>query len=76
MDPTENLKEQLKIANYVATNFGSIDTEDFEDKALRLSELVLALNEWLSKDGYAPTQWCKERQCNTCGSLDIGVMKE
>jgi len=54
MDPEENLKIQLKCA-------GS-DPKDFENSFCRLSEHVLALDDWLVKGGFLPPRWAEK--CN------------
>jgi hypothetical protein len=55
MDPEANLKEQRELANELIAR---IDAEDanfnIEEKAERLAELVLALDEWRRKGGYDP----------------------
>lgn len=55
MDPDENLTEQLKLAQSIldADKGGA----DFEIDAQRLAELVLALHEWISKNGHLPQAW-------------------
>lgn len=52
MDPNANIAEQVKLAREMVTdNDGeSIDTGD----AVRLAELVIALDEWRSKGGFEP----------------------
>lgn len=53
MDPNANLAEQRRIvANMVD---GHITDED----ALRLAELVIALDEWISKGGFLPSAWVR-----------------
>ena len=57
MDPTANLKEQIELAqNWVEW---VDDSEPPEEIAAinRLSELVLALDEWIKKGGFLPRQW-------------------
>jgi hypothetical protein len=51
MDPNANLAEQLILANRILN--GEEDPCDSE----RLAELVLAMNEWLSKQGFKPERW-------------------
>lgn len=55
MDPTSNLKEQLEIAERVLS---PEDDPPRRDDFVRLAELVLALNEWMTKGGFKPAQWC------------------
>lgn len=58
MDPTANLAEQLAIAQGVIDIADRRDTNDINGRdALRLAELVLALNEWIVKGGFLPEQW-------------------
>lgn len=55
MDPVANLAEQRTLA---AELIERIDAEDaafnIEEKAARLAELVIALDEWRTKGGYDP----------------------
>ena len=63
MDPKANLKEQLELAREITAAWDNAD-EDGElgeneaaavaEKANRLAELVLALDEWLRKGGFSP----------------------
>jgi hypothetical protein len=51
VDPSANLKEQLDLAReLLANNTGMVD-------AMRLAELVLALDSWLRAGGFAPSAW-------------------
>lgn len=53
MDPDENLKEQLRLAN----KFVSDGCSD----ARRLAELILALDKWICDDGgFLPGRWKKK----------------
>ncbi len=54
MDPTANLREQLELAE--AINNGTADEGDAE----RLAELVEALDAWMKRGGFAPTQWARK----------------
>jgi len=59
MDPTANLKEQLELARSLtkgSDQLGAYDTVDTID-AVRLAELVLALDGWIKKGGFLPEQW-------------------
>lgn len=53
MDPDANLKEQREIAARLASNEVFMRVE----AANRLAELVLALDEWISKGGFLPKDW-------------------
>ena len=62
MDPIANLKEQLEIAREIQTIWdaaaegylGVTDRKTVSDKADRLAELVIALDEWRRKGGFDP----------------------
>lgn len=59
MDPQANLEEQLELAESIQgiTANEDRDTDDLlrvEEKAVRLAELVLAMDEWRKKGGYDP----------------------
>ena len=54
MDPNSNLKEQLHLAQHI------INTDDPTVRvgaAIRLAELVEALDEWLRRGGFRPAAW-------------------
>jgi hypothetical protein len=54
MDPTANLAESLRIANRMLDpESESMDTGG----AVRLAELVLALDEWIGGGGGLPQSW-------------------
>lgn len=60
MDPEANLKEQREIARQLVD--GTIESEGYlEERATRLAELVLALDEWIRSGGFLPRQWSKGR---------------
>lgn len=52
MDPDVNLAKQLRIADRILES-------DESDRlgATELAELVIALNEWLSRGGFLPAAW-------------------
>jgi hypothetical protein len=56
MDPTANLAEQLCIATRMQENDDAGESPDTHD-ALRLAELVIALDEWIRSGGFLPTRW-------------------
>lgn len=62
MDPDENLKEQLEIA----------EGDDDEDLA-RLAELVSGLDGWIERGGFLPQRWAKT--CNG-GFLDRALLAQ
>lgn len=49
MDPNENLRLQLKIAQAI------VDGDDGD--AANLAELVLALHQWMANGGFPPDAW-------------------
>lgn len=52
MDPNSNVKEQRQIARAI------VDSPDGHTHgAVRLAELVLALDEWICLGGFCPTEW-------------------
>ncbi len=56
MDPKANLKEQLALAKRLIamSEEGSDEVFFAESDVVRLSELVIALDEWQSKGGLSP----------------------
>jgi len=60
MDPNANLAEQLEIAcRLLGTD--CLDKSDLPD-AVRLAELVLALDEWIGQGGFLPSHWAHPRR--------------
>lgn len=59
MDPTANLEEQRQI---VARLLGDDTISPADTVALtqRLCDLVEALDQWISKGGFLPTQWARK----------------
>lgn len=51
MDPTANLAEQRRIVAAVLSG------TSHHDDLTRLAELVEALDEWITRGGFLPTQW-------------------
>jgi hypothetical protein len=51
MDPNANLEEQRRLAKRL------VDSPYENDQVQRLAELVLALDEWISKGGFLPARW-------------------
>jgi len=52
MDPNANLIEQRRIAQAI------VDSPDAHSYgAVRLAELVLALDQWMTNGGFAPGEW-------------------
>lgn len=61
MDPNENLKEQLKLANDIVNT----DLEGDDLDPMRLAELVLAMDQWMRAGGFPPDDWKKSSQETT-----------
>jgi hypothetical protein len=69
MDPDSNIREQLAIAEEINNirdgvdeltgRFTVAELDDLADKALRLAELVEALNTWICRGGPLPLGWVK-----------------
>jgi hypothetical protein len=59
MDPNANLAEQLRLAREIQETVDQCndDTVAVADNGIRLANLVLSLNEWISKGGFLPTAW-------------------
>ena len=49
MDPEANIREQVSLAEEIANGMDERGFDDFEGRAIRLAELVLALDEWNRK---------------------------
>jgi hypothetical protein len=56
MDPTDNLCDQIMLAEVIQGHLPFLD-EDGE----RLAHLVLDLDEWLRKGGALPEPWRKKK---------------
>lgn len=52
MDPNSNRLEQLQIARQIVD-----DAENHTHGAVRLAELVIALDEWMREGGFIPQAW-------------------
>ena len=61
MDPTANLKEQREIFKRILAG-GEFADQEFLDDAVRLAELVEALDDWIMACGFLPGQWTKARR--------------
>lgn len=55
MDPDANWQEQEEIRAWIAK--GGYYKSELREKKERLRELEEALNEWMSKGGFAPEGW-------------------
>jgi hypothetical protein len=65
MDPNANLDEQInlahKITNLLEQSSCQHGNPTLAEYAGRLAELVIALDGWITNDGFLPEQWtCKE----------------
>lgn len=67
MDPNANLKEMVNLAESILLEDDAYDgctvpvmEPEMWDKAVRLAELVSALNKWIVKGGFLPDAWRKE----------------
>ena len=56
MDPDANLQEQITLANGIIESAEN-ETGEIILQAIRLAELVLALDEWLTRKGFPPERW-------------------
>ena len=56
MDPNATLTEMLQLADTITTASDNDSPVD-EGDAVRLAELVTALNEWMQRGGFCPTRW-------------------
>jgi hypothetical protein len=57
MDPNANLKEMREIAKTILSG----EEYDTGYDAVRLAELVEALDEWITKGGFLPEAWSKKK---------------
>jgi hypothetical protein len=51
MDPDANLRRQLAIAR------AAVHADADDPTLVELSELVLALDEWITRGGFLPSRW-------------------
>jgi hypothetical protein len=56
MDPNSNLRDQLNIARSVLAVKG-----EHSYGAVRLAELVEALDDWITRGGFLPERWRESR---------------
>ena len=54
MDPNANIQEQLRLAKSILQQEGAN-----EGDALRLAELVTALDKWITGGGFLPREWAE-----------------
>jgi hypothetical protein len=61
MDPDANLEQQLRLAGAMLADHHDSDGNGVEPRdAAELADLVIALNEWISKGGFLPKAWQKK----------------
>lgn len=56
MDPNATLKEILEIAERMIS-VDDRDAGELIEDSLQLVELVMALDEWMTKGGFLPEKW-------------------
>ena len=59
MDPNACLAELIRLAEHTVRD-ESIDDESMVHNAIRISELILALDTWLCSGGFLPADWSKK----------------
>lgn len=59
MDPDANLGELLALARGLV-DLDPSDATEYVGEVNRLSELVLALDEWIVKGGFLPARWGRD----------------
>lgn len=62
MDPTANLDEQRRLAKRLTEHDYQFDDTEMVNDGYALAELVLALDEWISKGGFLPDSWEKQQK--------------
>lgn len=58
MDPNACLQELVRLAEKTLQD-EPLPNENMEATAIRLAELVLALDTWIVNGGFLPTDWSK-----------------
>ena len=58
MDPDANLQEQITLANGIIESAEN-ETGEIILQAIRLAELVLSLDEWLTHQGFPTERWMR-----------------
>lgn len=56
MDPNANLAELRKLATEL-TDGRYLSKDDANEKACRLADLFVTLDEWITKGGFLPEKW-------------------
>lgn len=57
MDPNQNLKMQLKLAQEILQYDSTISTPLLLSHGEQLAELVLAMHKWIAEGGFLPIDW-------------------
>lgn len=58
MDPNENLKEQLQLAQNIL-NETTLSWRNSNPNEVKLAKLVLTLDKWILQGGFLPDSWLK-----------------
>jgi len=61
MDPDANLEESMELARKLLSP-SPMGSGDIYDDAMRLAELVLAMDKWISREGFLPRRWNNRKQ--------------
>lgn len=61
MDPTENLKRQLRYAASLIHVLDYHPATEVERQACSLAELVIDLDHWIMSGGCLPESWAQKR---------------
>lgn len=76
MDPNANLKEQRKMAKLLLAEpadleggYSDEEANNRDNAARSLAELVEALDQWIVKGGFLPTEWTTKR----ASGLALGI---
>ena len=59
VDPDANLKEQIRIAKQIIQAIDKGEEIDMFERGDRLAELVIALDEWITRGGFIPGRWVR-----------------
>lgn len=59
IDPTANLEEQLQLSKQILSDAETENAtvEALQEDLIELAQLVVALDDWLRKEGALPKQW-------------------